>query len=564
MICFQTRCRLLIAAAGMAAAGAHAADAPGALAVVQELARSGATRLALQRLEVLQPPAAAPPAGSAAANAHWRDWERLRLQLLSASGQSEALLRRAAQWRGDTADGELHEMAARAALALGRGAAAREHAARALWPAGVAEPRLRELRLLVINSLLADRLADDAYRSMLRFQQDYRPLDAAAATLFVDGLLDLGRAADAVQWLGLLDERGAARLRLRLHAGVVPPAEAATQARAALNRSDDAAWWRILAEAAQRLPSPLLGIEAAETGLDRVRPDRAANAADQLWQDYVAYARAAANGHQLLAGDEAGWFEFARRRLAAEPVLARAYLGLLAREAAADKIRRAAQAALVASLVESRQPRTALRLFSGWRGGPEALDGDARLALATLAENGGDHARALEYRRGLAALSGTPPAVWQLRLLATALRAGQYEAATAVARALAESGTAPAPLEEWLAAVLQCADHGAFEASQLLAERVLPQADAAQARGILNALAEGFARASQPQFAADYFLRVAARAGDGEAAAAARLQAGLQLARAGLRDDARAQFDWVLKNARDPAQIALARRELGF
>jgi hypothetical protein len=49
-----------------------------------------------------------------------------------------------------------------------------------------------------------------------------------------------------------------------------------------------------------------------------------------------------------------------------------------------------------------------------------------------------------------------------------------------------------------------------------------------------------------------------------DAAAEARLRAGLNLARGGLRDDARAQFEWLLKNARDPAQIAVARRELGF
>jgi len=44
----------------------------------------------------------------------------------------------------------------------------------------------------------------------------------------------------------------------------------------------------------------------------------------------------------------------------------------------------------------------------------------------------------------------------------------------------------------------------------------------------------------------------------------ARLQAGFSLARAGLYEDAKAQFEWLLKNANDPAQIAIARRELGF
>jgi hypothetical protein len=31
---------------------------------------------------------------------------------------------------------------------------------------------------------------------------------------------------------------------------------------------------------------------------------------------------------------------------------------------------------------------------------------------------------------------------------------------------------------------------------------------------------------------------------------------------AGNRDDARAQFEWVIRNSRDPAQLEVARREL--
>ena len=88
----------------------------------------------------------------------------------------------------------------------------------------------------MIRSLVDDGQTDEAYRSMLRFQQDYRPLDAATATQFVDGLLDLKRVKEAVIWLGLLDERGATKLRLRLHTGLLSPADVATQARAGIAR----------------------------------------------------------------------------------------------------------------------------------------------------------------------------------------------------------------------------------------------------------------------------------------------------------------------------------------
>ena len=41
-----------------------------------------------------------------------------------------------------------------------------------------------------------------------------------------------------------------------------------------------------------------------------------------------------------------------------------------------------------------------------------------------------------------------------------------------------------------------------------------------------------------------------------------RLLAGLNLTRAGLKNDARAQFEWILKNAKEPALVEAARHGL--
>jgi len=46
------------------------------------------------------------------------------------------------------------------------------------------------------------------------------------------------------------------------------------------------------------------------------------------------------------------------------------------------------------------------------------------------------------------------------------------------------------------------------------------------------------------------------------AQARARLAAARNLARAGYKDDARAQFQWLLGNSKDLAQLEIARREL--
>jgi len=42
----------------------------------------------------------------------------------------------------------------------------------------------------------------------------------------------------------------------------------------------------------------------------------------------------------------------------------------------------------------------------------------------------------------------------------------------------------------------------------------------------------------------------------------ARFSAAANLARAGYREDARAQYQWLLRNAKDPSQLETARREL--
>ena len=94
---------------------------------------------------------------------------------------------------------------------------------------------------------------------------------------------------------------------------------------------------------------------------------------------------------------------------------------------------------------------------------------------------------------------------------------------------------------------------------------LLPRAGRGHAREILFALGGIADSSARHALAADYFLRAAlideSRATDA-LALQARLAAALALVRAGYRDDARAQFQWLLKNLKDPAQIETARREL--
>lgn len=554
---------MLMLACLLATTAARAAAAPDSIEDLQNLAQAGAVHLALSRIEMLQPSDTVAPS--------WTEWERLRLQLLVRLGRNDEVLQRAGVLPSHlpaATRAELHVIAAGAALVLGRTAVAREHAGRALWTPGLAATTRRELRLLVIRSHVREFRADDAYRSMLRFEQDYRPLEAATATMFVDALLDLGLVREAVNWLGLLGERSPVKLRLRLHAGVVRPQDAVTQARAALGRSADPAWWRILLEAADRQGHGTLRIEAMEQLLELQESvaTTAPDAASGLWESYIVHARAAANTHQLLAGDDAGWLEFAILRHSADPAEARAYLAYLARHGRDPALLRDAQIRLAADYAGAKLPRAGLRMFGSWPGKTGELAVQTRQILGALAEKIGDQPLTLHYWQGLPAPENMPADVWRLRLSALALRGGSAGAAADIARSLAaeQSAIPGAQLPEWIALAQQFADHGLHDAAQALFERMLPHADAGQSRAVLSGMARNNEARSQPPPAADVYLRIALQASSPDAAAAARLQSGLGLARAGLFDDARTQFDWVLKNARDPAQIAMARRELGF
>jgi len=567
----------------------HAAQAPDGLDATRSLAQVGALQLALRHIDILQPQdGVAPSPKGTSSGATWAEWEALRLQLLARLNRNDEVLQRAgvlpASLPADARVG-LHAMAARAALALGRTAVARDHAGRTLWTPGLNPGVSRELRLLVIRSYVRDASpkgtsfgarADDAYRSMLRFEQDYRPLDAVTAGVFVDALLDLRLAREAVAWLNLLEERGPAKLRLRLHAGVVAPQDAVIQARAALGRSEDPAWWRILLEAADRLNNGALRLTALEQLLEAVPVEVPDADAGALWEAYASHARAAANSHHLLAGDEVSWMEFAMHRRTTEPAEARAYLAYLARSARNPGLQQNAQIRLAADFAESRLLRAGLRLFGAWPADAAALAAPTRYTLGMMAEAAGDHPRALQYWQGLLAPDNMPAAVWKLRLSALAIRAGRAEVATDIAGSLAaERSAIPAvQLPEWITLAQQFSDHGLHEPARALFARVLPYADAAQTRLVLSGIAQSHEVPGQPLQAAEFYLRAVIRATKevplgrspamDAAATEARLKAGFSLARAGLREDAKAQFEWLLKNANDPAQIAIARRELGF
>jgi hypothetical protein len=82
-------------------------------------------------------------------------------------------------------------------------------------------------------------------------------------------------------------------------------------------------------------------------------------------------------------------------------------------------------------------------------------------------------------------------------------------------------------------------------------------------RELLMALGDAAEKGGRFARAGSYFLQ-AALAPDGERAGAtaskARLAAALSLARAGYKEDARAQLEWVIRHSRDAGEREVARK----
>ncbi|MBM3356194.1 MAG: hypothetical protein FJY54_00490 [Betaproteobacteria bacterium] len=550
--------RILLVLICLACAGVASA-----LETARQLEQGGAVRLALNRVEQLQPREPKDP--------RWPAWEALRLKLLLALGREREVLARAAALPAEMPVLELREslaFAARAGIALGQGAAARAHAARALWQLDSSPEEVRALRLLVIEAYMADRNGDAVFRAMLRYAQDYAPLERALAARFVEALIELGMAREAASWLSNLEDGSPAKQLLLLHANLLAPETAIAHARAQLAKGGARGHWRVIVEAAARTGNAPVRIEAMEQLLQLAAPGaQAESRARELWLGYFAGAQDAANQNQLLTGDDAAWYEFGARRLATEPALARGFFAHVAQRGMIPATRENAQLQLAFSLEKAKLDLAAVRLFEHGRIDPDALGAQARYRLGAMAEARAEPALAARFWEGLPEPAGAAADEWQVRLATVHWRAGNAKAAMVALRRAAEGRRMLATEAMQRAVVLaqEMLGAGRLDHADAALEVLLPLAATAHRREILLALGRIAQATGQFPFAADYYMRSAllneSRVPDA-LELQARLAAALSLARAGYREDARAQFQWLLRNSKDAAQLELARREL--
>jgi hypothetical protein len=461
-------------------------------------------------------------------------------------------------------------LAARAALDAGDPRRAADFLRLQLWRGdALPEPAQRQARRGVIDVYLAQNRARDAYRAMLRFQQDFRPLTRDESEAFVRGLAAAGLGKEALSFAAGLDARHPAVVRAELGAGVTPAATALGVARAALARGEDAdALWLQL-EASRRVPDRSAEVAALERLLNRPTKSAGPRPVDAatLAEAYGHRGRELASAGQLLVGDDAAWLAVADKRAASDPPGARSLWALLTRQAGSDANRRLAGERLLASLRDAKLALTAVHLFAP--GSPLAIPGDAveaRRVLSRMATEAQSWGAAADFLEGVPPPAGTAPAQWALQRAQALLAAERPDAAAGALQGVGAESMPLAPSD--VAAAVQVGEallrQGALAPAETLLAAALRAGGATPNRDALFAMGRVKSAQGKPAEAAEYFMRCAVAAGADATDAlsvAARIEAAATLGAAGWREDARRQLLWLTKSVKDPGLRELLARE---
>ena len=362
-----------------------AARAGEALQIAQQLNQAGAPQLALARVVHDQPPQPDTPA--------WYEWESLRLTLLFETQQPTEIAARAMLYPKNAPRDFLQKALghdAWAQLALKHGAAARALLARLIWQFDLNPADQQWARRLVIRSYLVEHKADDAYRAMLRYQQDFQPLPQDVAAEFAQGLLAEGDAAEAMTWLAELDPANPLTLALQMKAGLIAPEAAIVKARKALQKqANRAAYTAIVADGAEMLKDNRQRIGALEQWLGLVEPaEGSAERVAQLWRAYLQEADSLGNHAQVLQGDDASWLELASRTAGSDTLGARALYAYVAQQGSNEAARETALSRLYAALIAAQMEGAAVQLFNAAPWGGEKIRGSTLDHLLTRAADG--------------------------------------------------------------------------------------------------------------------------------------------------------------------------------
>ncbi len=514
-------------------------------------------------------------------NGEWLNWERQLWALYRASGNWQALYDRIqsippAFPASVRAEAEAESIAA--LIALGNGQTARRILRSQLLSTTLSERQKRSLRRQVIESYLADNKLQEANRSAVAFQQDFRPQDKDWLMLGSRIALQSGSPDAAVNLLAPLTEPDARLLRLWARAkNQSMSAEQILSTGARLLelkefKSLNTPLLALMSDAAARAGNRILQVDLIEQYLlesasgsqfdqhkqfENVLPQLSATS---LFDVYQWIAREQANKAGLLVGEENNWGPFAVALPNEQETIRRSVWAYIAsktdggtRQAAADN--------LVNAIVDSERMDLVPFLFGDDKPlGQLTLSPATALRLSNLAIEAGKVELAAEAN---ANVSNPPPGMdyadWLIYTGRISIIAGRHQQGASQLDKWIESTDSLTP--DQTDKVLQpIFDLQTVEQHQLaipLLEKVNEKSPGGKyTREIAFWIAESYGATRQHIKAADHFLYSAMQKDNGfdQWGESARFRAAEALLEGNFFDDALKLFEGLLERAEDEPQ----------
>lgn len=410
---------------------------PEDLVQTHQIAKEVSLRLALSRIERLQP--------KLTSDTEWTDWEALRWQALRELKQPEMLLERlqaqeaikvedasqALSWTylaHTFNEKKQHPISQLAGL-------------NAIWTTAVDPQALSSLRLQIVEAQLAQRMGDEAYRSMLRYQQDKVNLNKDEAANFAVGLFTIGQDKLAATWLDLLDPKHPVfyliEHRLSRISSLI-----FTQYLTSLPDDRLLQYLPLIKQQAAKAQDTRLNL-----WLDERFPNSTPNTKD-LWSSYRQVALSLGNEAQLLTGDDAAWSALYKQWEKKDALTARAILAHQSITASTDAMRQQSAVRLLQQLVELGLTDAAFSLFGEGSQYKVQEDTQLRYQLGMLAASRKLYLLAHDYWQDLSLpAEESNMSLWSIRQAEVLLRAGKVEDIGALIRQIIKDET-PIPAEQ--------------------------------------------------------------------------------------------------------------------
>jgi hypothetical protein len=350
-----------------------------------------------------------------------------------------------------------------AMLKLGKAQPALQQVRDMLWNSNTGESeRIALWRRLLIRAYLQLNNANDAYKALLRYRQDYGDLNEEWKLLQARTLLRTRRPSEVVDLLA--QETSSSAQALRLIAAIrARPAQIdlyIDEARQrlqqpAMTQADTSAYWYVLYEAAQGKGDTTTAITALQKLLLFNHGDELGEefsvSADDLWKLYEQLGRQSGNRERLLLGDDQAWYTRAGELHEKAPLEAIGLYTVLAFSAQDEERRQLAHNEITGLLTKSADGLALINrlyLHSERVGAATNLPAGVRYSLVDYALTNGDTAPAAEMMASLPEPpAGTDAFDWKVRKARVLVMEGQHEAGVAVlAQALTELIRASQPV----------------------------------------------------------------------------------------------------------------------